>query len=235
MKKTFLFILMMIGLSSLATAQKKVSFKADANIGFSNVDAKWGSTGYDSDMKAGYRITLGMEIPVGTYGSTQVYFSPGLSILSRGFRMDFKDLSGNSSSMTASPHYAQLPLQVGARWKFGDRMGVSVQVGPYLEYGLFGDIDIDIHAKGVNLQLKPDYFGEPGFKRFDVGGIVQAAFEYSRFYFQLGTDFGFLNTSNNKKYLEGMDHEHDRSVENTSFTFSKLRNRSFFMGVGIHF
>lgn len=221
MKKFIMAAAMLLGLATAANAQN-ISFKADANLGFSNATVKIGDYKPSTDLKLGYRINLGMEMPfAGDLRSGQFYFSPGLTFLSKGHKFDMGPLS-----VKAMPHYLQIPLQLGARWQFADNMGVSLQFGPYLAVGLGGKYTIEGQAFGQKASTDIDYFGDNTNKRFDFGATIQAAFEYSRYYFQVGTDFGFLNTAQKE----------DISLNGSKvMNIADNKNYDFFLGVGVHF
>lgn len=235
MKRIYFLIILMIGLCNITDAQKTVSFKADANLGFSTPSISVGGSSISTDMKPAYRISLGLELPLTDdtkYG--QFYLSPALTVLSRGYKMNFVDNNNNRASINAAPNYFQVPIQAGVRWKLADRVGISFQAGPYIALGLSGDIDIKLHDKTKDIEIKPDYFGKIGFKKFDCGGVFQIAFEYSIIYLQMGADFGFINTSNNKKSI-GNKGESEEEINYLRLTYPNLKNRSFFIGIGIHF
>lgn len=216
MKKILLAAAMLLGMATAANAQN-ISFKADANVGFSNATVKILDYKPSTDMKVGYRVNLGMEVPfAGDLRTGQFYFTPGITFLSKGYKYDYAN-----AELKTMPHYLQIPLQIGARWKFGDDMGVSLQFGPYLAVGLGGNYEMTV----ANKTFKKDYFSDETHKRFDMGATIQAAFEYSRFYFQVGTDFGFINTAQKE----------DVKLGSTPLNISDTKNYDFFFGVGVHF
>ncbi|WP_052115807.1 porin family protein [Porphyromonas crevioricanis] len=231
MKKILLSAALVLG--SVAAANAQIGFKADANLGFSNIDIN--DSQISPKMIPGYRVSGAVEIPfAGDVSTGLFYFSPGLTVLSKGAKAEAKSLApGTKIEATARPHYLQVPLQLGARFRFAENMGVSLQFGPYLSYGFAGKakaeltnsrgkIEEDINLFEDSFILDGSFKVKAPLERFDYGATIQAALEFSRFYAQVGTDIGFANVASdtNKETL---------GKEN------KIKNYDFFVGVGIRF
>ncbi len=204
-------------LASVVAANAQIGFKVDGNVGFSNFN---GDNAKDTKMLIGYRVGATAEIPfAGEPMSGQFYFAPGLTAVSKGAKIE-TSVVGATSTATTRLHYLQVPLQLGARFQFADNMSVALQFGPYLSYGLSGNMALKTTVLGVDKTVESDPFKpvgnlKAGMKRFDAGATIQAAIEFSNFYAQVGTDFGLVNIANVDK--------------------GSLKNADFFVGLGYRF
>lgn len=198
MKKLVFAIALVLATMTVAVAQSP-AIKVDAAVNFSNVTAKAGNNKSNGDMLIGYRVGAAAE-----FGFAQnFYVSPGIVLLSRGQKNTWL-------------HQIEIPVNVGVRYGFAPNMGVSLQAGPYFAIGYLGKVKTDVGSYDPYKGFELPVVGQVGaMKRFDVGMGAQVAFEYSRYYAMLGTEWGFLNMLDTKN--------------------ASLTNNNFYVGVGIRF
>ncbi|WP_373820801.1 porin family protein [Porphyromonas loveana] len=200
MKKLFLAATLVLASIGIVRAQSRPTFRLDANFVGSNMTTKIGSVSATGSMLAGFRVGGAAEFAIGQDG---FYIAPGVAYTMKGAKED---------AATCRLHYLQVPINAGFRASFAQDMTVSLEVGPYLAYGVAGNTTLK------NSDLSVDAFGDKGaLKRFDMGLGIAAALGYQRYYFQVGYDHGILNVA-----------------QKGSSDFS-IRNYDFFVGVGVRF
>ncbi len=200
MKKLFLAATLVLASIGIVSAQSRPTFRLDANFVGSNMTTKIGSVSATGSMLAGFRVGGAAEFAIGQDG---FYIAPGVAYTMKGAKED---------AATCRLHYLQVPINAGFRASFAQDMTVSLEVGPYLAYGVAGNTTLK------NSDLSVDAFGDKGaLKRFDMGLGIAAALGYQRYYFQVGYDHGILNVA-----------------QKGSSDFS-IRNYDFFVGVGVRF
>ncbi len=200
MKKLFLAATLVLASIGIVSAQSRPTFRLDANFVGSNMTTKKGSVSATGSMLAGFRVGGAAEFAIGQDG---FYIAPGVAYTMKGAKED---------AATCRLHYLQVPINAGFRASFAQDMTVSLEVGPYLAYGVAGNTTLK------NSDLSVDAFGDKGaLKRFDMGLGIAAALGYQRYYFQVGYDHGILNVA-----------------QKGSSDFS-IRNYDFFVGVGVRF
>ncbi len=200
MKKLFLAATLVLASIGIVSAQSRPTFRLDANFVGSNMTTKKGSVSATGSMLAGFRVGGAAEFAIGQDG---FYIAPGVAYTMKGAKDD---------AARSRLHYLQVPINAGFRASFAQDMTVSLEVGPYLAYGLAGNIT---HK---NSDLSVDTFGDKGpLKRFDMGLGIAAALGYQRYYFQVGYDHGILNVAQNGS------------------SYNSIRNYDFYVGVGVRF
>ncbi len=222
MKKLFLAATLVLASIGIVSAQSRPTFRLDANFVGSNMTTKIGSVSATGSMLAGFRVGGAAEFAIGQDG---FYIAPGVAYTMKGAKEASSDYSrwvteGVAYTMKGAKddaarsrlHYLQVPINAGFRASFAQDMTVSLEVGPYLAYGVAGNTTLK------NSDLSVDAFGDKGaLKRFDMGLGIAAALGYQRYYFQVGYDHGILNVA-----------------QKGSSDFS-IRNYDFFVGVGVRF
>lgn len=200
MKKLFLAATLVLASIGIVSAQSRPTFRLDANFVGSNMTKKIGSVSATGSMLAGFRVGGAAEFAIGKDG---FYIAPGVAYTMKGAKDD---------AATRRLHYLQVPVNAGFRASFAQDMTVSLEVGPYLAYGLAGNTTLK------NSDLSVDAFGDKGdLKRFDMGLGIAAALGYQRYYFQVGYDHGILNVAQNGS------------------SYNSIRNYDFYVGVGVRF
>lgn len=190
MKKVIFTLLALLVGATVSVAQN-VTPRAEIGLNVANVkmagDAK-------PDAKLGLRIGGAVEIGL----ADGVYLAPGLMYRANGF-------SGDAST-SATFHYLSLPVNLGYRFTLAPEWGLSLEAGPYLAYGLGGDIK---SAFG-----KVDAFGDHGdLKRFEAGLGMSVGIDYGRYFARIGTDLGLTNSAKQ----------------------GSVKNTDFYIGLGLRF
>lgn len=199
--------------AGLATASaQSLTPRLEVGANFSNLSAEHSNA--DMKIKAGLRLGGAVEIALSDLGiGSQMYLAPGLTYKMAGtiFKGSslFEDIELVGQDLTFTTHELMLPVNLGFRFRLDPRMAVSVEVGPYLAYSLSGKLKVG--------SLSDTAYGEHGFfKRFNAGANIAAAFEYDRYFFRLGAEYGLTSISKANEY-------------------NKIRNVAFFTMVGIRF
>ena len=149
------------------------------------------------DVRAGMSITnltgVGIDLPVATSFSVQ----SGLMFTGKGAK---------KGDLKATPCYLDIPILAAYKMPIADDVNFVVNAGPYIGIGLGGKVKYD--------DLKSDYFGDDGAKRFDLG------LQYG-----VGAEFGdhiLLNLSGQYGFI-------------SPFEDSDEKNLGFFLTVGYRF
>lgn len=171
-----------------------------AMIGFSQarIDVRAGMsitnlTKSEMDAKVGYTLGVGIDLPVATSFSVQ----SGLMFTGKGAK---------KGDLKATPCYLDIPILAAYKMPIADDVNFVVNAGPYIGIGLGGKVKYD--------DLKSDYFGDDGAKRFDLG------LQYG-----VGAEFGdhiLLNLSGQYGFI-------------SPFEDSDEKNLGFFLTVGYRF
>ena len=112
--------------------------------------------------------------------TNEIYLLAGLEYTIKG---PIVELSPDDQHINAN--YIQLPLTVGYKLQMTDELALIIDAGPYLSYGVNGQITEGDH--------KQDTFSSIALKRFDCGMVVGAAVDFRQFRFGMHCDFGLIN------------------------------------------
>lgn len=182
----------------------KIMWNIKAGLGLANFrgDAD------DTSMKLGWKIGVGMEIPL----AGNWLLMPSLEYKQKGYKLTEEEDYGYKDEEKVTMHYLQLPIMVGYRVGFNDNMGMTLKAGPYLAYALKGKGKYESIYDGITEKESYNFFDEWDATRFDCGISVGVDFEYKRFVIGAEADFGFVD-------LLKKD-ESDMKLYNTAVFFS---------------
>ncbi len=225
MKKIlFLTIFSALAIFSTYSQENPLSLGIRGGMNLSNLS----NEGPDMDARVGYQFGI-----VGEYDLSNNFFLNGsLNISSKGAKykvegsMDFngdglEDRGSIKSTWNAT--YLELPVLVGYKIPVSDNFAVKFMAGPYIAYGIGGKISSkanvsqqnsdDTYTK-YNETDKVDTFSDSTLKRFDAGLVGAVAFEYSKFTFTIGYEYGLADIS------QGANSIHNRNAFATiGYTF----------------
>lgn len=183
-------------------------------------------------------VSLGFEIQNFTFSTGLQYIQKGSEYQTNNFT---DDKGTGFFSAKEKLHYISIPILVGYRKYFGDKIGLSFTLGPSINFGLAGNIDetteyfgsdqVEMenfkvaYGSGVNDDYRATQIG------FQVSpGIVYNINDRSKFTFNITWDFG-TGDSFNPRYKNANDfftdfkgNEINRS---TLFTVGYERHFSF--------
>lgn len=215
MKKLIMMAALAVAVIGGASAQKRISFRADAAVGFSAGDYKVENIGdFAGKTIVGYRFSGNVEVPL----SAGLYVSPGLAFQSKGTKTDLAGiaLAGiGLKSLKMQTHYVEIPVHLGYRVNLLNLLSVAVQAGPYFSYAISNEATgtnangstVDIYQQGLSqLTVKGN--------KFDMGLGAAAMVEYSKIYLLVGADFGLVNSL---KEVTALGQDLDATLKNTSF------------------
>lgn len=173
MKKN-LFLIAFALFTTSAFAQ--VSWNVKTGLNISNM-----TNGDGTEAKVGFQIGGGMEYDFGNNLSLQ----PSLLLTQKGTKGKMDDIDASFR-----PMYLELPVMVAYRIKADDNLNVVFNAGPYLAYGVGGQLKLT----NDNASVGVDLFGDKGcFNRFDAGLGLGVGFEVSRFVIGLNGEIGLAN------------------------------------------
>lgn len=145
--------------------------------------------------------------------ASDIYFQPGLLFNTKGYEFDYA-LSGLSLSLTETPYYIEMPLQLLYKPELG-KGKLLVGVGPYIAYGIGGRWTAEVAAGNSSLSQKgklifkndtdgaildsssggsfdlaeKQVYGKP----FDAGGSILAGYEFRNLFIHLNGQMGLIN------------------------------------------
>lgn len=113
----------------------------------------------------------------------------GLPEVTNGLYLDFQALismkGAKVDDLKFNPVYLEIPVHVGYKYAFSDKVAVFGNFGPYIAIGLGGKIKYDDESV--------KYFGDDGYDRFDFGLGLKVGAEFNqKIQVSLGYDWGLL-------------------------------------------
>lgn len=161
------------------TAFSQVSWNVKAGMNISN----W-TEDSSADPKVGFRIGAGMEYSFSKIWSIQ----PSVLLSSKGVKGDTYDMG----KATINQLYLEVPVLGAARFSMGNKNSIVVSAGPYMAYGIGGQIS----AKDSGIKVSVDTFGKTGdyegLNRFDAGLAAGVAFELGKIVLGMETQYGLI-------------------------------------------
>ena len=159
MKKVLLTLVFVLCGISITSAQDFAKFRFGATAGM-NISS---TTSEYADSKIGFQVGLRGEYNF----NNSIYLGATLLWDQKGWKVEDE---------SASNGYINLPIHVGYRYFFTEKIGIFAEVGPYFAYGVTGDI---FDVEGVN--------------RFDCGIGARVGAEFSKFQVHVGYDYGLTD------------------------------------------
>ncbi len=176
MKKLFCLICMGF---FIATASGQITWNAKGGLGFAKC------IGGDSETDNKFVAKAGVGI--------EKAFSPNWSLMpSLEFALKGYDISDEEGySETADMYYLQIPVLAAYRMNLNDSWNLVLKAGPYIGYGLFGDISAEDTEVGYSAEEDVFDYAE----RLDIGLDFGIDFEHHRYVFGAEYEFGLTSLS----------------------------------------
>lgn len=149
------------------TAQEENKFTVRVGAGISKI------VGSDADTKNAFAYKVGATYDLGVGGN--FFVIPGIEL-------DIKGAKSDNIDGTIHMGYLQVPIFAAYKFPISDGQKLTLKVGPYLSYGLFGS-DIEWYDGDKTNVFDSD----EGFDRFDVGVTAGVAYEFSKF--EIGVEY----------------------------------------------
>ena len=185
--KKFLMTLAVACFALTASAQEKGDFRFGVTAGMNVANV----TDCERDSRIGFHVGV-----KGEYNITEnLYGSAALLFTQKGSKSEWSEEGYNVES-TWNPGYIELPIHIGYRYKFGEKVSIFGETGPYLAYGICGKSKAEVSGYGESAEAKVDFFGDEddddclGGKRFDFGWGVKVGVEAAKFQISLGYEYG---------------------------------------------
>ena len=180
MKKLKLsLVIAFLGMITLVGAQT-ASFSVKGGLNMSNF---YGDDLNDNNMKLGFHIGVGADLPITPVMALQT----GLFYSTKGAEYTSKD-EGDIVDANVSANYLQLPLHLAYKIDVTPGTKVVLHAGPYVAYGIGGKMKAG--------PLSKDTFDKDlGFKPFDAGLGLGVGAEFGMILVDLGWDMGLTNIS----------------------------------------
>lgn len=170
----------------------------------------------DAKVASGARAGVAVDFGVLDAGNMMLSIQPGLNFSMKGVRM-----TEDSDSGKLNTYYLDLPILANLRFDGGNGLGAFVNAGPYIAYGIGGNLKLGSLKIEENPFKKVD--GESFLNAFDWGLQVGAGVEYNRMMLTVGTQVGMYDITPKVNGVE------DIFGEKTN------KNTSFFVTVGYRF
>lgn len=178
MKKVFI-LTVLAAFTLSAAAQSRVSFGVRAGM---NIDYQlYINEGITTlpDKQLGFHVGAVSDIRL----FADLYFEPGLMFSTKGSSTTHTGFGVSHERL----YYLEMPLLFSYFFTVvPDVMGVSLNVGPLMALGLWGQ-SVDFDGGKTNA------FSSSGHKRFDTGIRIGGALEFHQVYLGLGYDVGMRN------------------------------------------
>lgn len=197
----------LLALCSIIASHAQISWNAQAGINMSSL------SGYHTkfDLKSGmsYQASVGMDY---CFYSKNFYLSPSIQFTSRSFKAEgyssssFEDvISHYKDSYTA--YYLNLPIMVNYKFDLGKNFRLGLGTGPYLGYGIGGNIKREANTSGRIETNERDYFGSKEdsksgkvftSNRFDFGWTAGVTLDYQVFFLSVTGSWGITGQKVNE-------------------------------------
>jgi hypothetical protein len=232
-KKSFLFVVISLIISSLVTAQNRVGITAGYNLsGVHSVVTGVAPGGYNHDwsMISGFQAGLSGEFPLNSIES--IYLQVAGTFASHGFQDNYNQSSQQGAKATRkfNFYYLQVPVNVQYKLKVGIPE-IIFQAGPYVEYGLFGRQKYTLKNVSKTSTLKDEQkklkfentTNQKIHSRFQYGVGAGVGVQVSRFQLMLGYDYGLSDLTFFKKTGINYDNKSksNQFFANVTFYFGK--------------
>ncbi|NDW19725.1 PorT family protein [Dysgonomonas sp. 216] len=223
MKKTVRVLVLLVAatfISANAFAQLPISLGVKAGANLSNVSYD-DETDFDTKAKAGFQVGLDVKANIPLTG---IFIQSGLALTTKGYKIDeseydeYEDVT-YKFEQKSNAMFLQVPIMAGYNISVPG-IGVNLAAGPYFAYGIGGKTKVkyvDPIDPEYSFNQKESTFDEDkgGIKKFDMGLTGAVGVEISKFYVNLGYEFGLTNLAG-KEWESG----------------DKLKNRNAYLTIG---
>lgn len=199
MKKSFVLLTLSLLVFTGINAQERTRFGLVGGLNISKL------TNLLMDSRVGFHLGAKMEAPIP--GDNDLYVDIEALLSLKGAKVE----SPGGAELKMNPYYLEIPVHLGYKYEANENLSVFGSAGPYFAIGLFGKYDVDATSVGAGSD-SGDFFGDDGFKRFDIGLGLKGGIEIKKtVQISLGYDLGLFDTLGE----EGYD-----SVQNRNFKVS---------------
>ena len=171
MKRIYSIVLMMTVLSMQMRGQTFID-RFEVNAGLNSSTMTWLQSKFG--FHAGVRATknLDKELTKGMYANA------GALLSLKGGKMDLGDLG--KSAINA--YYLDIPVHIGYKYAINDKISVFGEVGPYFDFGLFGNQSCTLLVDDYSLKYeKSTNSSFDVLKRFDFGFGFRVGMDYKKY------------------------------------------------------
>lgn len=171
-------LLILVAVMAFAVSgHAQMSFDVRAGM---NVSTLFTENGVDDNPNLGFRIGAGM-----TYMFSDWFaLHPVLNFTRKGSKLNFEGGSGGGV-YRSHLYYLELPVNAQFRVQVGRKTDFVIETGPYVACGVLGQL-----ANNGEIINKDGWFGEHGYKYFDMGWNVGIGFEFSRVFVGIDSQVG---------------------------------------------
>lgn len=229
MKKFIITLCALIMASAGASAQGFLNFRVEAGGAFNFASVLAGDTKLDTKSLVGYHVGAFVDVPV----SNGFYVGSGLKFSMKGAQYQNEILGFEAGAAKMTFHFLEIPVNVGYKFNLSPAFALALQTGPYFSVAMAGTVQGGSSLGNLGESYNIFKEGLTGLgeqlraKRFDVGWGLAARAQFSRYYLTAGLDFGFLNVLNNS--------EKGTSISDIKDELLNLKNKQFYIGVGVEF
>ena len=200
--KKFLMTLAVACFALTASAQEKGDFRFGVTAGMNVANV----TDCERDSRIGFHVGV-----KGEYNITEnLYGSAALLFTQKGSKSEWSEEGYNVES-TWNPGYIELPIHIGYRYKFGDKVSIFGETGPYFAYGICGKDKFE----GPGLDEDTKFFDDDDVNKFDFGWGVKAGVEYAKFQISLGYEHGITEVFD----YTGLDSHNSNFMVSVAYMF----------------
>lgn len=180
--KRIKFALVAVALMVASIASAQVSYGIRGGVNMSNI---YGDDYSDKNMKVGGHVGLALDYEFMPNMSLQ----SGLYFTTKGAKYTGSFFS-KKGEVNQNMYYLQVPVHFAYKIPIATSTRFVLHAGPYLAYAVGGKTTVTFDGKEL---MSGDTFTDDGLKKFDAGLGLGADFEYNKFVFGLGWDFGLTN------------------------------------------
>jgi len=221
-----LFALGILGFLT-ANAQVKIGFTGGIDYSKMNIHREYqddfgiqGIPGYHFGLASKYQISKSVNLTTDFLFAKKGFSQPTSQVI-----LDKDRLIYNVSDIKVSLYYIEIPVLTEFKVEY-EKMNVLFAIGPYISYGIDGNINMDIESASASINYSDkirwsksngmgsdtnesivDNLGYSQIKRLDYGPIVRFGVEYNSFIVNAEFQYGLANLMWEYRQQERMNNQ----------------------------
>jgi len=227
MKQSIILLAFVILGFLTSNAQLKIGFTGGIDYSKMNIHREYqddfgiqGIPGYHFGLASKYKVGKNVSLTTDFLFAKKGFSQPTSQTI-----LDKNRLINNVSDINVSLYYIEVPVLTEFKVKY-EKMNVLFGIGPYISYGIDGDINMDIESASASINYSDkirwsksngigsdinesivDNLGYSQIKRLDYGPIVRFGVEYNSFIVNAEFQYGLANLMWEYRQQERMNNQ----------------------------
>lgn len=181
------FVLLITGLLCIHSFAQEFNYGATAGLLLSHPKGYKTHVGYALGVKGEYSFSDKMDY---------FYINSSLLFASKGWKdYVYDEMGENKYDWTCNAYYIEIPIMAGYKYTLSNGTKLSLELGPYLAVGLFGNSKIDYEDGYFD---EDNIFSSGIYKRFDYGLKTYIGLDFSKWQVGISWSKSFENPIKDK-------------------------------------